>query len=293
MATGMKLISGTVVLVIGTALIWSATKTRAQPSAMTGSGVMSLYASVSGNDGVIRAADGTGDSFIADFARDHDRALFNASDFFYTSDFQRTAWEADHLIYGDDGLALMITRQITKGGLPFTGAQLQTKQRYHYGRYEVVMRPARGSGLVSAFFTFEMPPHDEIDIEFLGDDMRTVHFNSYTKAVAAGFKKVTLPYDADTTDQLYALEWRPDAISWFVGDQHVHTYTSDDGPIPQTPQKAIISLWSSGQALAEWHGPPTFASGTSSLYKCMSYRAFGDVAEQCSDSYRFDLPSIQ
>ena len=41
------------------------------------------------------------------------------------------------------------------------------------------MQPGRGSGLVTALFTYTGPyagdPHDEIDIEFLGKDLTKIH----------------------------------------------------------------------------------------------------------------------
>ena len=46
--------------------------------------------------------------------------------------------------------------------------------------YEVRMRAAAATpGVVSAFFTFMRPPHDELDIEFVGKHPKQVQLNYF------------------------------------------------------------------------------------------------------------------
>ncbi|MEL6377495.1 MAG: family 16 glycosylhydrolase, partial [Pseudomonadota bacterium] len=74
----------------------------------------------------------------------------------------------------------------------FVGAEIQRRARTHYGRYEVVMRAARGNGVISSFFTYIGPyfdaPHDEVDIEFLGRDTTKLWANSFTNGRSRGGK---------------------------------------------------------------------------------------------------------
>jgi len=230
------------------------------------------------------------------FADGHDGKWFKA-DFVYRNNVQRTGWEADHVIFDDEGMELLMLRE-RKESQPNTGAEYQRMGRYHYGRYEVVMRAAPGSGLVSSFFTHTGPsqggdPHDEIDIEFLGHRTEELHINYFTAGRMAGSVYVPLPYDAAEQFQLYAFEWEPDEIRWYVGDQLVFTGTPELHPIPQTPGRLIMNLWTGSENQYAWHGRPTFESGATAGYKCVSFVPTGEVAAQCSDSFRFDLPPVE
>lgn len=235
------------------------------------------------------------DSFLKVFSEGHDNTWYKA-DFAYLNNVQRAGWEADHILFDETGVELMITRE-RKDMCPFTGAEYQRRGRYHYGRYEVVMRAAPGSGLVSSIFTHTGPsqggdPHDEIDIEFLGHRTGELHLNYFTGGKAHGSVYIDLPYDAAEEYQLYAFEWEPDEIRWYVGDQLVYTATAAEHPIPQTPGRLIMNIWTGSENQYMWHGRPTFQSGATVGYQCVSYLAAGDEGSQCSDSFSFDLPPV-
>lgn len=235
-------------------------------------------------------------NFLKRFAEGHDRRWFKA-DFAYAGPVQRAGWEADHIMFDDEGVDLLITRE-RKEMLPFTGAEYQRRGRYHFGRYEVVMRAAKGSGLVSSFFTHTGPsqngdPHDEVDIEFLGHRTSELHINYFTAGRMAGSVYIDLPYDAAEEMQLYAFEWDPREIRWYVGDQLVYTALHADHPIPQTPSRLILNLWTGSENQYGWHGRPTFRSGATARYLCASYVNAGETGPQCSDTFAFELPPVE
>ncbi len=208
------------------------------------------------------------------------------SDFSFPSVHYNTGWSDDHITYSDAGLALMIARH--KGEHhPYTGGEFQRGGHYGYGRYEVVMRPAKGSGLVSSFFTYTGPPfghpHDEIDIEFLGNDTSMVQFNVFANGEALNPPLVSLGFDASEAFNLYAFEWTEDEVRWYVNDRHVFTVTDKDWPIPAYPGKIMVNLWTGQPKLFAWHGRPDFANGVTADYKCISYQEFGYSTSQCSD----------
>lgn len=235
-------------------------------------------------------------SFIKHFSDGHDYNWYKA-DFAYSGPVQRAGWEADHILFDPTGVSLMITRE-AKFPLPFTGAEYQRRGRYHFGRYEVVMRAAKGSGLVSSFFTHTGPsqggdPHDEVDIEFLGHRTEELHINYFTDGRMYGSVYVPLPYDAAEHFQLYAFEWDEHEIRWYVDDQLVYTATDEKHPIPQTPSRLIMNLWTGSKNQYAWHGRPTFESGARASYMCASFQAAGETHAQCSDHYSFDLPPVE
>lgn len=197
-------------------------------------------------------------------------------------------WREDNVTETTSGTLLSIHR--VKGeSMPYTIAELQSPQKYGYGRYEVIMRPARGSGTVSAFFTYTGPhfgdPHDEVDIEFLGQDTTKVHFNYFRKGKRGAFENFDLPFDAADADRLYAFEWTPDRITWFIEGQPIYATPTGDPGIPAAPSKIMMSAWVGKPFIEGWTGKPTFTSGTGAHYSCVSFVPMGGTGPSCSDNY--------
>lgn len=171
----------------------------------------------------------------------------------------------------------------------WTAGQLSSRNRPGFGRYEAIMKPAYGSGLVSSFFTYTGPyfgdPHDEIDFEFVGRNPRQVEINSFRNGRRNGYKRVNLWFDATADYHLYAYEWRPDSIRWFVNGRLVGELVGDERVIPQTPGAIYLNLWSGRPK--EWHGRPTFGRQAVVSYACVSYRPLYDNSRSCSDFYEF------
>ncbi|MCY7905688.1 beta-glucanase [Bacillus inaquosorum] len=136
----------------------------------------------------------------------------------------------------------------------FDCGENRSVQAYGYGLYEVRMKPAKNTGIVSSFFTYTGPtdgtPWDEIDIEFLGKDTTKVQFNYYTNGVGNHEKIVDLGFDAANAYHTYAFDWQPNSIKWYVDGQLKHTATSQ---IPTTPGKIMMNLWN-GTGVDEWLG---------------------------------------
>ncbi|MBY9068489.1 family 16 glycosylhydrolase [Hyphomonas sp. WL0036] len=227
-----------------------------------------------------------GASFIHNFGDGHDPTRWYKSNFSYPS--AHPAWLARQIHFYDDRVELELRRKRV-GDKIFAGAEYQRRGFYSFGRYEVVMTPAPGSGTVSSMFThtdgnFD-EPHDEIDIEFLGKDLTMVTGNYFTDGATYRYLELPLGFDASKEVHLYAFEWTPDEIRWYANDKLLHTATAAEHPIPQTPGRIIINLWTGSKWQYDWHGRPTFPDGTRAAYYCLSFLKAGDTGPQCSDSF--------
>lgn len=235
----------------------------------------------------MQAKRGVEPSFVHHFGKKHDEENWYKSNFHYPNS-GHPAWQAILIHFKKDRLELEVRRRKV-ADKKIAGAEYQRRGFYHYGRYEVVMRAAPGSGTVSAMFTHTHgqfgDPHDEIDIEFLGKDLTRLHANYFTNGREHGGIYIPLGFDASKEVHLYAFEWEPGAIRWYVDDRLVHTATPADMPIPKAPGRLIVHLWSGTPEQYDWHGEPTFRNGARARFYCLSYQAAGDRAEQCSDSY--------
>ncbi len=225
-------------------------------------------------------------AFLVRFNEPHDEQQWYTSDFELRDHFMRVAWSPDHATLDGDGLTLSIARRPTRHN-PYRAGEYQRIGRYGYGRYEVVMRAAKGSGLVSSFFThtdsYFGDPHDEIDIEFLGHKTRELSVNFFTDGKTDEPVVVPLSFDAAEAFHLYAFEWTPEAIRWFVDGDLVHTARATERPLPDTSGRIIMNIWSGSPAQYDWHGRPDFDSGAAAQYLCASFRPLRGDGDMCSD----------
>jgi len=130
----------------------------------------------------------------------------------------------------------------------YSGAELELKQPYQYGRFEVRMRAAKGNAVISSWFGYFQPPWQEIDVEFLGDHPSAVQSNVYnssdaTPTLFAGFPILrTVPFDATADFHTYAFEWEPNEIRWYA-DTILVARTANRSQVPTRAIRPMLNLW--------------------------------------------------
>ena len=140
----------------------------------------------------------------------------------------------------------------------YSAAELELRQPFKYGRYEVRMRAAKGSAVISSWFGYAVPPWQEIDIEFLGDHSRAVQSNVYNSSDAnptliPPFPILrALPFDATADFHTYAFEWEPNEIRWYA-DTILVARTTNPSQVPTHAVRPMLNLWLS--TTAAWAGP--------------------------------------
>ncbi len=170
-----------------------------------------------------------------------------------------TDWSRRQVAVGD-GLTLTLAPQ-TGADNRFVSASVRRRTPTHFGRYEAVIQPAKGDGLVTGFFTYTGPyygtQHDEIDIEFLGRDTTKLHAAWFVDGQLHQ-RDIPLGFDAATAPRRYGFDWQPDAITWLVDGQPIFRVTSATTQIPQVPGMMFVNLWAVDKSLAGWagHAPP-------------------------------------
>lgn len=184
------------------------------------------------------------------------------------------AWSGENISFDGKEMELKLTKDQAGKKL---GSEYKTSATYHYGRYEIRMKAAKSSGIVSSFFTYTGPsfgtPWDEIDIEFLGKDTTKVQLNYYTNGIGGHEVLIDLGYDAAEEYHNYAFEWRKDSIKWYIDDKLVHTATEN---LPVTPGKIMMNLWN-GIGVDEWLGAYDGTSPLTAKYEWMKFTPYGDT----------------
>lgn len=168
------------------------------------------------------------------------------------------------------------------GSQAYTSGRVDTKGKFApvYGRFEIRARLPGGKGLWPAHWLYPenrdwamecrmaeavaagrerlipeaRPWYSEIDImEFLGHEPNTVygtlHYHSFDgrKQTSSGTWRSAQDYTKDF--HVFALNWEPDRLRWFIDDHQIHSTTNG---VPHTPHHIILNTAVGGA----WPGNP-------------------------------------
>lgn len=190
------------------------------------------------------------------------------------------------------GGALKLTLEPAPEGrdTPYFGAQLQTREKFHYGDYEVIMTAAKEPGTVSAFFTYTGPffgdPHDEIDLEFLGRDTTKLWINKFVDGQGLPGQWIDLGYDAAVEPVLYRFEWREKFVAWFANGTEIFRVSAEDAKIPTHPGHIFVSLWAGNKNQVDWLGKVQDGGPNAEFsVQCVSFMPVGEQGPMCAEYF--------
>ncbi len=125
----------------------------------------------------------------------------------------------------------------------YTSGRIRTKGKFSqtYGRFEARIKIPYGQGIWPAFWMLgddgaKWPDCGEIDImENIGREPGTVHGTIHGPGYS-GARGISTPYKLPGGESfsagfhVYAIEWRPESIQWYVDDALYRTVTPADLP---------------------------------------------------------------
>lgn len=143
-----------------------------------------------------------------------------------------------------EGNLVITARRETFAGSPFTSARITTKERFSqaYGRIEARLKTPYGPGIWPAFWMLgddidavNWPQCGEIDImELRGQEPNIIHGSIHGPGYSGG-AAITSSYALtngrfDTEFHVYAVEWYPDRIDFFVDEFLYNRISAEDVP---------------------------------------------------------------
>lgn len=159
------------------------------------------------------------------------------------------------------------------------GGQIYSQEAYLYGRFEVGMRSAEVSGVISSFFLYNLDlgcnwpaENNEIDIEMTGNSENLLFTTHYPGPfyITDTYSPAFNPHDSI---HHYAIEWEPDTVRWFVDGELVTTQDHDGVDQLMYPMRIMMNLWAVDNEA--WAGPwDTTSIPVSTEYtyvRCFSY----------------------
>ncbi|EQB53346.1 glycosyl hydrolase family 16 [Colletotrichum gloeosporioides Cg-14] len=168
----------------------------------------------------------------------------------YTVDFTKgadtSAWTtaAGNITYGSNGAEFTLNK---KGDAP----TIETSWYFFFGRAEVLMKAAPGTGIVSSV-VIESDDLDEVDWEWLGGKNTEVQTNYFGKGNTTSYDRGAFHTVADSqgTSTNYTIDWTKEAVKWYIDGALVRTLNYADAlggqNFPQTPARLRLGIWAGG-----------------------------------------------
>jgi len=190
--------------------------------------------------------------------------------------WQINDWLSSQITYSPTGMVATLNKD-SKSPSGYASGEIQAKAFVKYGYFEARIQAASGAGLDTGFFTytgttFGAATNNEIDVELLGKNTRQVQL-TYHNGAGQVSVPLNLTFDAAAAPHLYAFDWEPTYIKWYIDNKLVLTQTGSKLALPTEPQKLYFDLWgsdSSGQAA--WMGSFKWAGhAIATEVACMSY----------------------
>ena len=218
---------------------------------------------------------------LIDFAEGANSAVLFESDGWSNGDVFNVVWKKHNVHYENGIMRLGITEEKATAWIndaeveyDYTAGEARTQNYYHYGDYEVSMKPSANPGTASTFFVCTGPydlkdgvpnAHDEIDIEFLGNDTTHVQFNFFVNGVGGNEYMYDLGFDASEEFHTYGFRWEENAITWFVDGAPVYKVTTDTSvkaggnlkvveKLPSTAGRILTNYWCGNERAWGWMG---------------------------------------
>jgi beta-glucanase (GH16 family) len=128
---------------------------------------------------------------------------------------------------------------------PYRGAEVFSKEKVLYGKFEMHMKMIEGSGMLSTFYTIRQGSEldenywAELDIEVLGkNNAEVMSTNIITDDESGNLvhseKQIHLDYSLADDFHTFTLEWTPYYLAWFIDGEE---YRRDSTRIPETPNE--------------------------------------------------------
>jgi len=144
-------------------------------------------------------------------------------------------------------LIILIGSTLTCVAKDYKGAEYRTKATYTYGRFEARIKSAQRDGMLSSFFTYHegtgSETWNEIDIEIIGRYNDNVQFNTITPGQGNHVRSQYVNFNPAEDFHIYAFEWTPDYVAWFIDGAEVGKQTEDHIKTLNRPQKIMMNIW--------------------------------------------------
>ncbi|GJM97571.1 hypothetical protein PR202_ga14506 [Eleusine coracana subsp. coracana] len=192
-----------------------------------------------------------------------------------------------------------------------TGARLQSKQRYLFGRFDLDIKlvPGESAGTITAFYVSRFfllicglictggARHDEVDFEFLGNvsgEPYLLHTNIFSDGKGEREQQFVLWFDPTADFHTYSILWNPHNIILYIDGTPIRVFRNNAAygvPFPtRQPVHVFFSIWNAedwatqgGRVKTDWSKAPFVA--TYRRYNVTNARVWDGNSQQQQPSW--------
>lgn len=136
----------------------------------------------------------------------------------------------------------------------FSSGAIASKKRFRNGVFSAYIKPVCIPGIISGMFLHRNSPHQEIDIEFLGNNKHGILINVFYNPGVNGTKleygyrgtPTWIPLDFDVSEEFhkYEIVWKKYSIEWKIDNICVYKRNMwNPTPIPELPMEFNMNIW--------------------------------------------------
>ena len=121
------------------------------------------------------------------------------------------------------------------------GAEIRSKEKVHYGSYEIRMKIPDAPSSITGFFLYDQPDYyKEIDIELYNQPEGKLFFTTYAQGGKAQSEEQSLPFDPTEDFHTYRIDYFPDRVDFLVDGTLMQTWSQG---FTDEPMYLMVNVW--------------------------------------------------
>ena len=158
-----------------------------------------------------------------------------------------------------------------QGTKPVNGEISSKRSNFLYGSYRASIKFDAVPGGVVGWFVYRTTTDlHEIDVEFLTQDIKNIHFTLHHVQTSVDYKKVPISFDPTSDFHEYRFDWYTDKVVYYIDGKKIDSLTNK---VPDAACSILLNFWSAN--IPGWGGP----APTQDTYMYVDYmRYYSDLS---------------
>jgi beta-glucanase (GH16 family) len=150
----------------------------------------------------------------------------------------------------DNGVLVLKLSGSQPGEKPVCAEISSKRSDFRYGSYRASIKTTNVAGGVVGWFVYLGSPLNEIDVEFLTEDITQVHTTLHHVQTSVDYEVTKIDYDPSADFHEYRFDWYADRVEYFIDGTPLVTLTNQ---VPNMDCQIMLNHWSGN--IEGWGGP--------------------------------------